>query len=173
MWLKLRVHEAQDHLQHYSWSRDDSLLNYKVSIRDDRPGDSAMTTQVILCCLSKGPTKCFESSLYNMVRVFPSKLQKKKHGVRSGDRGQGSCQLAKLIGKNQLSRSSCSTYDDAINCSWPKKHCSTDPALLKKVLFEYKAILHTWWMWSVIPDVFTSDWKKCSTSCIRDKKALK
>ena len=90
---------------------------YPLPVSEDEPGDSAMTAQVIFCCLSKGPSKCFETCLDNMVWVLPSKLQR-KNGAGSGSRGAGSwsCQLPSRS-SNKV-KSTISTLMLSLWCAW-------------------------------------------------------
>jgi hypothetical protein len=117
--------------------------------REDKPGDSAMSAQVVFCCLSKGPGKCFESCLDNMVWVTSRKLWKK-------NRSAGLCQFSSLKwGRKTM----------------PSKHIVMLIQSLGEGFFEIEA-KYTWRMWSVIPDVFTRDWKKCSTSCHKSNQII-
>lgn len=81
----------------------------KGSFKDMIPWYSSSATWVILCCLSKSPSKSFEGCFNNMMRIFSSKLCLEEHiyillkGFKIG------------IKKNQLEKRICPMLDYAVN----------------------------------------------------------
>jgi hypothetical protein len=105
------------------------------------PGDGARSPGVRLCGLPQGPSKRLEGGLHDVVAVLARQLRTqtaKRGGQQPATAGNAQQAGPQVTGQSQGERGG----DKEGEGRWL-----------------------TWRMCSVMPEVLTSDWKKCSTSC--------